>query len=229
MGTRYTFGLAATQKIAVGGDFIGGHTIEVEPMQREYGGSILVDGTIVCPQLNCNHEVGGARLRYDSEGDLVDLAQSKNPRRVVHLDLPRDIKITVFRWDNYLDLKIEMPPLAEGQDGSCGNYNGDPADDSTKAVFERVGARIEHGKMLFSRRAGVEVTNQMRDMLKSDCETDRMVRGEQECRKALPMDATVPEIDSCVFDMCFGSNEHALRIAKTYATAQQLQDLGLSA
>merc|ERR1719162_596071 len=43
MGTKFTFGLAATQKVAIGGPFLKNHVIEIEPMEHRYGGRIMVD------------------------------------------------------------------------------------------------------------------------------------------------------------------------------------------
>merc|ERR1719296_246929 len=42
MGTKYTYGLAATQKVAIGGRFLKNHIIEVEPMEHKYGGHLQV-------------------------------------------------------------------------------------------------------------------------------------------------------------------------------------------
>merc|ERR1711957_559268 len=85
--------------------------------------------------------------------------------------------------------------------GSCGNFNGDASDDTTPAIFERVGARVEAGANLFSRRVPVEFTSQMDE---------------------LRMDATAQQMSACLFDGCFGMNEHALQTAKQFAMSSAL-------
>jgi len=221
MGTAYTYGLAATQKIAVGGPFLGGHTIEVEPMETAYGGHILVDGQVVLSTFG-NYTVGNnvAKIRYDGIGELPDKAASKWESRIVHMELPKGITFTVFRWGNYLDLTLEMTPLEGGQDGSCGNFNGDATDDTTAEIFKRIGARVGTSDMLFSKRAEVSFTVEEMQMLREHCSPQMIVEGELECRKELGQNASTTQVNACVFDVCFGMNEHALQTAKKYATPE---------
>jgi len=227
MGTKYTFGLAATQKVAVGGPFIGNHVIEVEPMEKEFGGSILVDGEPVLAQYG-TYSVGGvATLTYDGVGELPDMAASQWTKNIVHMYLPQGVSLTVYRWGNYLDLRIKMPPLRGGQDGSCGNFNGDPADDTTQAIFERVGVRVGQGEMLFKNRATIVFTPEMEDMLRTNCPAQDLLASREHCQKELPQEASTIQMNSCLFDWCFGMNEHALRTAKTYATPEERVALGV--
>jgi len=213
MGTDYTDGLAATNKVAVGGDFLQGHIIEVANLDD---GGILVDGEAVLQELGSSYSVAGlATLTYDSLGALPDEAQSKYTKRIVHMELPDGVTFTVYRWQNYLDLKLEMDPVEGGQDGSCGNFNGDPTDDTTEAIFHRIGARVGPGDMLLRHRADIKFTPEMEQML-STCPGDQLVQGELECRQELPQTASSIEVNSCVFDFCFGMNEHALKIAQTF-------------
>mmetsp|Transcript_83930 Transcript_83930/g.227927 ORF Transcript_83930/g.227927 Transcript_83930/m.227927 type:complete len:149 (+) Transcript_83930:3-449(+) len=141
--------------------------------------------------------------------------------------LPRGISLTVYRWGNYLDLRIQMQPLPGGQDGSCGNFNGDAADDTTQAVFERIGARIGQGEMLFTQRAPIEFTKQMEEMLRNDCTADDLIASQQKCQKELPQAASTMMMNSCIYDQCFGMNEHALRSAEVYSTAEERDELGI--
>lgn len=217
MGTKYTYGLAATNKVAIGGPFLAGHNIMVEPMEN--GGRILVDGHGVCPERGCTYRLGDlATIRHDAQGKLVDEAASQFERHMVHLELPMNISLTIFRWTNYLDLDLRMPKPEGDVDGSCGNMNGDASDDATQAIFNRIGARIEHGDMLMNGRADVHFTSEEYDMLMT-CHREKRESAREKCGRQL--DSTNPsqdELHACMFDQCFGMNEHALRTARTFAS-----------
>jgi len=225
MGTEYTLGLAATQKVAVGGPFVNNHVIEVEPMQQAFGGRILIDGVEVLKNFG-TISVGGATVTYNDQGTLVDEAASIWDKNIVHMDLPQGISMTVYRWGNYLDLKMAMAPLAGGQDGSCGNFNGDASDDTTEAIFNRIGARVAPGGNMFSTRATVQFTPQMGEMLREHCPVETLTRVDKECHAELSNPTTI-EINACLFDGCFGSNEHALQTAKQYVSAAERKRIGL--
>lgn len=220
MGTQYTYGLAATNKVALGGPFLKGHTIMVEPMDNN--GKIFVDGQEVCRNRGCSYSVanGLATIRHDDVGQLVDQAASQFERHMVHIDLPLGIQLTVFRWTNYLDLDLRMPKLDGGVDGSCGNYNGNAEDDTTQAIFQRIGARIQDGEMLMKHRAVVTFSSEEYDML-MQCAVDIRTSARQKCEKELETSRpTENELHACMFDECFGMNEHALRTARTFASKE---------
>lgn len=215
LGTKYTHGLSATNKVIVGGDFLQGHTIEVGTVEN---GTISVDGSQICPTLGCHFNLFGiGTIRYDSVGELVDTAQSNYTRRIVHMELPQDVSMDVFRWENYLDLKINMPPIP-GLDGSCGNFNGNTMDDTTEAIFGRVGARVPPGESLFNHQVTVPVTEEMAEMLRRTCGPKNLQAAETACRSALAVELQTTDLmNSCLFDECFGMNEHAQRTARTFA------------
>merc|ERR1711963_866035 len=93
----------------------------------------------------------------DGIATLTDNAAGIWPKHIVHMDLPKGVSITVYRWANYMDLRIQMP-AQPGQDGSCGNNNGDAADDSTEQIQKRVGVRVAEGELLFKHHAAIEFT-----------------------------------------------------------------------
>lgn len=226
MGTVYTYGLAATQKVVVAGNFLNGHKIEVEPMEHAYGGHILVDGQPVLTSFGTLKVCDGASITYDGIGELPDKAASKWESRIVHMELPHNITFTVYRWGNYLDLKLEMAPLAKGQDGSCGNFNGDPSDDTTDAILSR-GGRVADKDLLFNKHAEISFTTEEATMLRTNCAAEKLVEGELACRKQMPT-ATTMQVNGCVFDFCFGMLEHALQTAKNYATPEDKKAAGFA-
>ena len=221
-GTKYTLGLASTQKVVIAGKFIQGHKIEVEPMDAELGGSIRVDGQVVLQSFG-TLEVGGARITYDNIGELVDQAKSQlGSKQIVHLDLPSGIQMEVLRWANYLDLRIrQLGPLVGGQDGSCGNYNGLAEDDSTQAIFSRIGPRVSSAEGLFTHRTEIRISRVMEEMLRTKCPPANMQIGKENCGVTMHD----PKLyTACLYDYCFGELEHGLQEAKALATPQELQD-----
>jgi hypothetical protein len=218
MGTKWTHGLAATSQIVVSGPFIGNKKIVVGSLET---GPITVDGVAVLtafPSTYTLQSTPSGVLRYDNQGQLVDKADhDPASSKIVHMALPGQVNIEVMRWQNYVDLKIEMPKQTS-QDGSCGNFNGRADDDSTDAIMQRIGARVADGDLLFPSRHPVDFTAEMQEMLTAQCVGDALMKATAECRQELPAPSAAVSnmMNSCVFDHCFGYNQHALRMAKTY-------------
>merc|ERR1712039_1139058 len=137
-GTRYTEGLAATNQIAVGGPFLHGHKIEVGTLDS---GVLTVDGQPVLSTFPSSYSGAGFALTYNAQGEVPDVVPEGNEKRIVHMELPLGVKVRVYQWGNYMDVQVEMSPQPE-QDGVCGNFNGDHADDTPQSVIDRVGARV---------------------------------------------------------------------------------------
>jgi len=214
MGTKYTHGLSATNKVVVSGPFIQGHKIEVGTLES---GVLEVDGQSVFTGFPSSYTLpnGLGTVTYSEQGEVVDKAGTGRwPKRIVHMSLPQGVDIMVFRWKNYLDMKIVTVKI-DGMDGACGNFNADPSDDTTLAIMGRVGARVSRGDLLFSHHAHVVVSDEMRTMLRMNCHADKRNRAESSCRTTI-RGASDEEITSCMYDECFGQMEHAQETAKQY-------------
>merc|ERR1719382_307780 len=129
-GTKYTEGLAATNQIVVGGPFLKGHKIEVGTRDS---GVLTVDGQPVMSTFPSSYHGAGFTLTYDAQGEVPDVIPEGNEKRIVHMELPLGVKVRVYQWNNYVDVEIEMSPQPQ-QDGVCGNFNGNHADDTTQSV-----------------------------------------------------------------------------------------------
>jgi len=114
------------------------------------------------------------------------------------------------------DLRIVMVPQP-GQDGVCGNFNANPRDDTTETIMQRIGARVSPSDDMLSGKAFVEITEAMKKMLESECPKEHRKRGLDQCTKGLPAGSTGDDMQSCLFDVCFGYNDHARLVAKRYA------------
>jgi len=218
-GTKYTMGLAATNKIVVGGSFINYHVLEVGCMES---GDITFDGEPILTSFPSEYkllDVPDAEIFYNTDGELVDKATEMfDERRIVHMNLPLGVRLTVLRWSNYVDFRLRMPPQPE-QDGGCGNFNHDPSDDTTQDIFKRDGARVKDTDLLFRSRVQVRVGDTELQLL-NICPEERMQEAKEECVQELSSikGAAQDEVQlkSCYLDVCFGMNEHALQMAKKY-------------
>jgi len=129
--------------VIVGGAFLGTHKIEVQSML----GKIMCDGVEVLTTFGSSH-CGGAVITYNDAGALVDQAMAFLPHKVVHLALPNNVKMQVNRWPNFINSAIKMSKR-NGQDGICGNFNGDANDDMGKELHQRFGTGVSKDDLLF--------------------------------------------------------------------------------
>mmetsp|Transcript_57638 Transcript_57638/g.150153 ORF Transcript_57638/g.150153 Transcript_57638/m.150153 type:complete len:309 (-) Transcript_57638:103-1029(-) len=212
-GTKYTEGLAATNQIVVGGQFLKGHKIEVGTRDS---GVLTVDGKPVLSDFPGNYRGEGFTLTYNAEGALADVVPEGNEKRIVHMDLPLGVKVHVYQWNNYVDVQIEMS-AQPNQDGVCGNFNGNHGDDTTDAIIKRVGARVRPSEKLLSGQAMIEFTPQMKAMLAAECPAAQQARAQGMCSASLGLAQGDILVQSCIFDDCFGANVRARKRAKTYA------------
>jgi len=215
-GTKYTEGLAATNQIVVGGSFLGSHKIEVGTRQS---GIMTVDGQSVFstfPAAPYSAADGSFTVAYDSQGEVPDVIPEGNEKRIVRMTLPLGITVNVYQWSNYMDVSITMS-AQPGQDGVCGNFNGNNADDTTETIMQRIGARVRPAESLLSGQANIDFTPQMQKMMAAECYPAKQVAAQAQCTASLGELASTPNlVHACMFDDCFGMNVRARSHAKTY-------------
>merc|ERR1712060_607366 len=188
-------GLASTSAIAVGGAFLRGHVIVVGSMES---GIFTVDNQPVLPTFG-TYSIGGfATVTYNAEGQLVDAAAGVWSKHVVHMALPLGVQVTVFRWKNYIDLRIRMPRQPD-QDGACGNWNGNPGDDSTMAIQGRVGVRVGPGELLFRSRVAIRFTAEEEQLIRL-CPPERYAEAQKKCPGMLRGRHITNQNKACVMD-----------------------------
>merc|ERR1711920_200169 len=127
-------------------------------------------------------------MGYDGQGEVPDAVPEGNEKRIVHMSLPLGVKVSVYQWNNYIDVQIDMSPQPS-QDGVCGNANGNHADDTT----------------------------QMQKMMAAECVATKRASAQASCSASLGVPAGDVVVKSCMFDECFGMNVRARARAKTYA------------
>jgi len=177
--THATNGLAVTKEIAIGGPFLKGNTLIIGEESASWNGeAILVTfpGEFKDPS-------GLVTIEYNAQGELLQPGREGKSLHVLHITLPGQVSIQVNRWNEvgegrYINSKITMPTQPGGQDGNCGNYNGNGLDDTRMSVVGRLGKDgVAVGDLLFP---GAKTTiNQ--DL--EDCDDAALVSAHETCKK----------------------------------------------
>jgi len=204
LATPSTNGLAATHQIVIGGSFMLGNKLQVGPMENG--------------QITCNDQpflvsfpgqgMCGAEVYYNDMGIVVDNAMSKLDKHIVHMsDHTLGSHVEIFRWANHINVRITMTPReGETVDGSCGNFNQNPSDDTTEAILARMGGKIPLEQLLFNHVA--EVPADVPQKTIAECEQSKRLSAVTTCKASAP-GITGVLLDSCIFDVCFAGDQYA--------------------
>merc|ERR1719463_167633 len=93
-------------------------------------------------------------LTTDGSGEMMQSSRAGKTMHVVHAKLPLGVNLDINRWNepgegDYINVKITMPKQPD-QDGHCGNFNGNPADDTRPMIRSRIGTTgVPAGELLF--------------------------------------------------------------------------------
>merc|ERR1712039_957004 len=137
--THATNGLAVTKQVAVAGSFLNGHHLIVGEEHATWDGQQIL--TSFPSQFTDSQ--GLVSIVYNNIGQALQPGREGLALHVVHVTLPGRVSLQINRWNEegegrYINTKITMP-AQEGQDGQCGNFNGNPADDARLLVKARLG------------------------------------------------------------------------------------------
>jgi len=132
------------KEFAVGGQFLKGNKLIVGPLN----GKVTWNGQDILAEQTSNFKAGeliDAKRHVDSS--LVEDMSKRAPGIDIHL--PLGVKLTVNRQPNHVNVHMAMPPLAGGQDGLCGNYNGNPEDDALELILKNRDPTVDPSDSLF--------------------------------------------------------------------------------
>jgi len=198
--TPFTNGLAATNAIAIGGPFLGGHVLKVGAMED---GQITWDNNPILTDFPSQFTMPGfGEVVYNGDGNLVDEAQSHLERHIVHVNL-REVHVQVMRWNNHINVRITMKQIS-GQDGHCGNFNMIADDDTTEQITLRMGP-MPQSESLFRNYVA---PSPGKLLTVDDCPPHKQADAGQTCKTTQPN--MRPEIlHACIFDVCFAGKQYA--------------------
>jgi len=128
--------------LAVGGPFMRNSTLVIGSL----GDAVLWDGTAVLEPPASRRRKAAGVSRFSVAG-LLKASQSSEGQVVV--DLPLNVSLIVQRKRRHVNVVIKMPPLEDGQEGLCGNFNGLAGDDSLELVEGRSNPQVEPQASLF--------------------------------------------------------------------------------
>lgn len=88
--------------------------------------------------------------KYNQESVDVDHPEEHVNVHSLDFKLPRGIKLLVNRAQHGLEMRLTMPRAEDGQDGECGNFNGNKTDDTVALIKNRINVKIESDEMLLA-------------------------------------------------------------------------------
>merc|ERR1712137_455436 len=180
---------------------MGGHVLIIEPRS----GQITWDGGPILQEFPSEWSVQDlVAARYRETEQPIDKAQLFRPIHGIDVELPLGVRLTVNRWRKHLDLVIHMRAQAGGQDGHCGNFNGDALDDTVDLIKARMDLRVSKEDLLFPKPGphGDDAEPKVREL--SVCAPHVRAKAEALCKESLGTAAMGQVLEACVFDRCFG-------------------------
>jgi len=137
--THITRGLSVTKEITVGGPFMKGHILRISST------SVTWDGTPILTTFPSTFQADGVLdVTYNDHGKILQRGRELGKNlKILHINLPEGMHLQVNQWSNpeegfFINTEVEMTPQP-GQDGHCGNFNGNAADDDRLAIRARLG------------------------------------------------------------------------------------------
>lgn len=150
---------AAIGAVAIGGPFLDGDRIVVEPLD----GQVLLNA-FAMPSGNMSMQTTSGNIstlhyaRKKSHKHTDSSEQQQEEHADVSLELPKDVKMVIRRWKRHLDVQIKMPKLPGGVDGECGNMNGIPDDDTEHLIQKRMKSlKVPSKRKLFVKSFNLDV------------------------------------------------------------------------
>jgi len=196
--TQATSGLSVMKKIAFGGPFMQGHKLIVGAISASFDGAPILGG------FPSAFHTDLVDAQFNGQGATMQDGRAGKALRVVHLTLPMAVTVTINRWTepaegNYINAKIDMN-AQPGQDGNCGNFNGNQADDDRLQIRARLGTQgVAAGELIFPGAKMPIVQGPRADI--NNCARPALESAKALCKakehKFIPSMA-------CLIDVCFG-------------------------
>jgi len=207
--TPITHGLSVVKEIAVGGLFLkdssgSAHVLRISARSATFDDAPILKGF---PD-SWSSTDPAITLRLDDQGELLHKGREGKQMKVVHATLPEGVEMQINRWTeasegDYINVRVRMS-ARDGQDGHCGNFNGDPSDDTRTAIRERIGKTgVPKEELLFKTKTPVVPVDRP-DL--NNCPDERSKEAREVCVEQANGGLPTQE---CMLDVCFGGKEFA--------------------
>jgi len=131
------------RSVALSGDVMKGNKLIISPLDD----AVTYNGQEILQTQESEFYIEGVvHAKRHTDAHLVEDAAVGNAG--IDVELPEGVRLLVNRQQHYVNVKITMKPAKGGQDGLCGNFNGDSADDNLEMIEER-DPRVHGGESLF--------------------------------------------------------------------------------
>jgi len=192
--------------IAIGGPFLDENKLIVQTIDK--GASLVTyrnKSALTGFPSSFKSADGLVDIQYNSVGGIIQTGREGKQKRVLHITLPLGVSIQVNEWNEasegpYMNIKITMP-AQPGQDGHCGNFNGNATDDARVSVRDRVGKDGVPAGLDFLFPWVKTPINPANRPDMNDCPQGTLKHAKTVCRKKEETFFPTPE---CLTDVCFG-------------------------
>lgn len=201
-----TNGLGVVKALAVGGPFLKGNkllirTLDMGANMVTYNNKPVATGF----PSSFQSDDGLVQIQYNGQGGTLQESRAGKAMHVLHITLPDGVSLQVNQWNEasegpYMNVRITMP-AQPGQDGHCGNFNGNPADDERNAVRGRVGKTGVPAGPDFLFPWGKTPINPGNRPDMNDCPANTLKKAKHICREKEGNFFPTP---ACLVDVCFG-------------------------
>jgi hypothetical protein len=130
--------------LAVGGSFLKNSTLVVGASEA---GIVSWNGAEILNSKASSFSVPGL-MTAERRANSHDVRNMSQPHSGIILELPLGVRLTVNRLPHHVNVFIHMPKVA-GQDGLCGNFNGNADDDTLDVILANRNPRVKQGESLF--------------------------------------------------------------------------------
>jgi len=202
--TRMTNGLSVTKEIGISGSFINNGKLIISVESVTWNGAAVGNFGFANLGSTWNNANPPIKVVYNAQGTVMQNSRVGKALHVVHVMLPLGVTLEINRWNEpqegqYMNTRISMG-AQPGQDGHCGNFNGNPGDDSRTAVRSRVGTTgVPQGELIFP-GAKTPVSPGARPDL-NNCPEGELNAAMAKCKAA---EHTTFPSHACLIDTCLG-------------------------
>jgi len=201
--THATSGLSVMKQIGFGGPFLKGNKLIITDTTATWNGVPVLAGF----PSNFQNELVTAS--YNSQGATMQEGRSGKALHVVHLTMPLGVNVQINKWmepaeGNYINAKITMSAQPQ-QDGHCGNFNGNAADDDRLQIRQRLGVTgVAAAELIFAGPKTPIGQSNRPDI--NNCPREKLEHSKELCKQS--EHKFIPSM-GCLIDVCFGGDGFA--------------------